>query len=220
MDRSTQYQKTASEHRLTRKQNPQLQAATQMKDRMATLRKASKTEAFTTEISLFIYPSAGKAARKVGIIISFQKFQLMQVSNTQAQTLPVHKKWMGTDLAKEMFDFAKAELKKGYYSVAAAQQSKPITLNFEEYGNMFILQIYSWRFIGSVQFGIAHGKDVHNFVPSEKDLLGSIENLFERLKQKGKITPNGIKDHKLTLRVYVCEVEVCFYLSFITLNHY
>lgn len=61
---------------------------------------------------------------------------------------------------------------------------------------------------------------MHNFVPSEKDLLGSIENLFERLKQEGKITPNDIKDHKLTLRVYVCEVEVCFYLSFIALNHY
>ncbi|EDR04944.1 uncharacterized protein LACBIDRAFT_330154 [Laccaria bicolor S238N-H82] len=115
MDWSTQYQKTASEHQLTQKQNPQLQAASQMKDCMATLRKALKTKAFTTEISLFIYPSAGKAARK-------------------AQTLPVHKKWMGTDLTKEMFDFAKAELNKGYYSVAAAQQSKPITLNFEEYG--------------------------------------------------------------------------------------
>ncbi|KIJ98777.1 hypothetical protein K443DRAFT_103331 [Laccaria amethystina LaAM-08-1] len=170
----TQYQKTASEHQLTRKQNPQLQAATQMKDHMATLRKALKTEAFTTEITLFIYPSAGKAARK-------------------AQTLPVHKKWMGTDLAKEMFDFAKVELKKGYYSVAAAQQSKPITLNFED-----------------VQFGIAHGKDVHNFVPSEKDLLGTIENLFECLKQEGKITPNDIKDHKNPAVERPIQVELAY----------
>jgi len=51
---STEYQKAASEHRLTQKQNPQLQVATQMKDCMATLHKALKTEAFTTEISLFI----------------------------------------------------------------------------------------------------------------------------------------------------------------------
>ncbi|EDR04945.1 uncharacterized protein LACBIDRAFT_303845 [Laccaria bicolor S238N-H82] len=44
-------------------------------------------------------------------------------------------------------------------------------------------------------------------MPSERDLLGTVESLFERLKQEGKITPNNIKDHQLTLCVYVCEVE-------------
>jgi hypothetical protein len=47
------------------RQNPALQAATNAKERLAALKKQSKADMVTIEMSLFVFPTNGTKAKKV-----------------------------------------------------------------------------------------------------------------------------------------------------------
>ncbi|EDR01128.1 uncharacterized protein LACBIDRAFT_312443 [Laccaria bicolor S238N-H82] len=134
-----------------------------MKEQLAMVRKASKVDTYTTEISLWIYPLGGKAAKRV-------------------QTLPLHRIWKGSELAKDVLEFAKAELKKAHNNVILAQQSTPIPLNFAD-----------------VQFGLSANKTVHHFEPTETHLVGTVDAMFESLKLDSKLSASDVKERQMPL---------------------
>ncbi|EDR06691.1 uncharacterized protein LACBIDRAFT_328607 [Laccaria bicolor S238N-H82] len=175
---AAEYQKTASDHRLNQaasKQNPQLQQATWMKEQLAMVCKASKVDTYTTEISLWIYLLGRKAAK-------------------QAQTLPLHWIWKGSELAKDVLEFAKAELKKAHNNVISAQQSTPIPLNLQS-RLFFVMNLYSLNSVyHSVQFGLLANKTVHHFEPTETHLVGMVHAMFKSLKLDSKLSASDVKE--------------------------
>lgn len=66
---SFEYQESASKHRLNQptgsRQNPALQAATATKEKLNMLKKLTKADTITIEMTLYIFPATGAAAKKV-----------------------------------------------------------------------------------------------------------------------------------------------------------
>ena len=61
----------------------------------------------------------------------------------------------------------------------------------------------------SVTFGISESsKSVHNFMPTNSDILGTIEELFHTFHAEGKLGDTDVKKRNICLRVYVYEADV------------
>lgn len=116
LTRSLEKHKTASKHRLNQpagRQNPALQAASATKEKLNALRKQNKVDTVTIDMSLYIFPANGGAAKK-------------------AQLVPLLKKFNGSDPAVDVFQHAKTELKKAILAAPVSHQFNNSRLNFEE----------------------------------------------------------------------------------------
>ncbi|KAF8055541.1 hypothetical protein FPV67DRAFT_1458558 [Lyophyllum atratum] len=116
LDRAIQHRERASEHRLNQSansQNPALLNATQNKERLLALKKQSKSDMVTIEMSLFIFPANGTKAKKT-------------------QLLPLLKRFYGSDPTPDVFQYAKVELKKALLAAPDSQAVNKNMLNFEE----------------------------------------------------------------------------------------
>ena len=131
-ERSLVHEDSASQHRLNQpqKQNAALQSATQVKERISALKKQTKSDTLTADMSLYIYPANGAAAKKVCHRIPdlYARVQYF----LQAQLLPLLRKFFVTDPAKDILEYAKRELKVAYRECPAAHNANTNPLNFEE----------------------------------------------------------------------------------------
>ncbi|KAF5387177.1 hypothetical protein D9615_002155 [Tricholomella constricta] len=153
LDRAIEHQERASEHRLNQSansQNPALRTATQNKERLLALKKQSKADTVTIEMSLFIFPANGTKAKK----------------------------------------YAKVELKKALLASPPSQHLNTSMLNFEE-----------------PTFGVALATKVHNINPDDDQFRGTVERMFNQLRNDAKLSDTDIKSKNIPLRVFVYEAH-------------
>ena len=133
--RAAEHQSTASQHQLNQPPtlNAGLQAtnAAQLKAKISNLKRQVKADVITVEATLFYFPKSGAAAKKVKPDVT-AIFRSHTVPSSQAQLLPVQKKFFGSDSTKKVFDYARSELQKVWIESPASNISAMNTLNFEE----------------------------------------------------------------------------------------
>ncbi|KAF5386056.1 hypothetical protein D9615_002422 [Tricholomella constricta] len=174
LDRAIEHQERASEHRLNQSansQNPALRTATQNKERLLALKKQSKADTVTIEMSLFIFPANGTKAKKT-------------------QLLPILKRFYGSDPTPSVFQYAKVELKKALLASPPSQHLNTSMLNFEE-----------------PTFGVALATKVHNINPDDDQFRGTVERMFNQLRNDAKLSDTDIKSKNIPLRVFVYEAH-------------